>query len=140
MRKLSREVLFKMVFAYKNCEKQGKFDQPYDELLDVIQQEFCVDGSNLDADYIKMGFESITKNAVTYDAIISERVPGYKQSRIFNADMAILNIALFEHEFLNLDKKIIISEALKLAKKYSTEQSIKFINGILAMILKDKDE
>ena len=139
MRKLSREVLFKMVFAYR-YGIQSEEKQSFDELFNTITEEFKIDKNDLDFDYIKTGYEDIKENFKAYDDIISKKVSRYNVNRIFNSDLIILNIALFEINELKTEPKIIISEAIKLAKKYSTEQSIKFVNGVLGSILKDKNE
>jgi len=47
-------------------------------------------------------------------------------------------LALTEIKFLNTPLQVSINEILLLSKKYSTERSGKFINGVLSSILKDK--
>jgi len=49
-------------------------------------------------------------------------------------DRAILQIATYELLYLNLHKNIVINEAVELGKRYSTENSGSFINGILDTI------
>ena len=59
-------------------------------------------------------------------------------NRIFKVDLAILKVAVFEMLFSNekTPSKVIINEAVELAKKYSTDKSYKFVNGVLASINK----
>ena len=54
------------------------------------------------------------------------------------SDLAIIYTALTEL-YINIDlsEKIIVSEAVELAKKYSSENAYKFINGILRNIAKE---
>ena len=139
MRKLSREVLFKLIFA-KNYGVKEDDSQNFDELLNIIVQNEEIKPDDLDMDYLKQGFQNITDCFSKYVELISQNVKKYKSSRIYNADIIILAIAIFEYNVLKLEKKIVISEAIKLAKKYSTEQSIKFINGVLSAVLKDENE
>ena len=63
---------------------------------------------------------------------------GFSLDRIFKVDKAILLVALYEIFFIpTIDYKVSVSEAINLAKKYSTEKSAKFINGILAKVEKN---
>ena len=138
MRKLSREVLFKLVFSKKFGLQDD--DNQFDEILDVIKSDSNVKDEDLDLDYIKNVYQGVVKNFEEYKQRISQKVTKYKASRIYNADLIIISIALYEIEVLNIEPKIVISEAIKLAKKYSTEQSVKFINGVLAAFVKVENE
>lgn len=138
MRKLSREVLFKLVFAQNFGIQIEK--QTLDELLDVIVQELSAKKEDLDLEYIETAYNYITTNFDSLKQTIERKIPTYKSSRIYNADLIIMVIALYELNETGLDHKIVLSEANKLANKFSTEQSIKFINGVLGSILKDKNE
>ena len=61
---------------------------------------------------------------------------GFKSHRIFKVDLAILLVAAYELEFMpSVPKKVSINEACELAKTYSTEKSVGFINGILAKMV-----
>lgn len=59
-------------------------------------------------------------------------------TRIMVLDRAILQIAFYELIYEKTAPTIVINEALELAKKYSTEDSPKFINGILGQFIKDQ--
>ena len=73
----------------------------------------------------------------TLKDIVYSKINKYASNRVYNADLIILVLATYELQQKALDNKIVISEALKLAKKYSTEKSIKFINGVLGAIIKE---
>ncbi len=138
MRKQSREVVFKMLFSYNFGQKDEP--QTYDEMLDVILQDLGLDKQQLDLEYINTTFNAVVKNLDALKDIVYSNVTGYTSSRIFNADLIILVLAIYELKQKSIDNKIVISEALKLAKKYSTEKSIKFINGVLSAVVKEKNE
>jgi N utilization substance protein B len=54
-----------------------------------------------------------------------------------NIDRNILRIAIYEIVFIeNIPKSVSINEAVELAKKYSTESSFGFVNGVLGKIEK----
>ena len=58
-------------------------------------------------------------------------------SRIGEIELSILYLALYEISESNLDKPIIINEAIKLAKKFGQNSSHKFINAILDQAVKN---
>lgn len=70
------------------------------------------------------------------DNIIKELASGWDIDRLFKIDKDILRIAIAELLFVkDAPVKVIIDEALELAKKYSTDESPSFINGILAKVV-----
>ena len=139
MRKQSRDILFKLLFA-KNFGENDMQKQTFEELLPIMLEEMHLEPVDIDEQYIHNSFDDIVQNLDEYKQIVASRVTGYKQDRIFNVDMTIMILAIYELKKGDLDSKIVISEALKLAKKYSTEKSIKFINGILGAVSKQDNE
>ena len=61
----------------------------------------------------------------------------WKINRISKMDLSILELAIYEIEFSEVPYKVAINEAVELAKKYGEDNSRKFVNGILASIVKD---
>lgn len=66
---------------------------------------------------------------------ISSKLKGYTLDRLYKIDLAIIILAVVEVRYLETPKPVAINEAVELAKKYSTDKSPKFINGLLAEIL-----
>ena len=85
----------------------------------------------------------INKIAITFkekkqdvDKIIKELAFGWDIDRLFKIDKDILRISIIELVFMkDAPHKVVIDEALELAKKYSTDDSPSFINGILAKVV-----
>ncbi len=72
------------------------------------------------------------------DATIKELAKGYSLDRIGGVDRSILRLAICELEQKETPNEVIINEAIELAKKFSTDEAAKFINGILGAYLKNK--
>ena len=68
---------------------------------------------------------------------ISKYIKGYTIDRLFKIDLAILLIAFYELKYQDTATKIVVNEAVELAKKYSTQKSYSFINGVLGSFIKD---
>jgi len=74
------------------------------------------------------------------DTQISAAAPEWPLKNINKVDLAILRVAT--DELLNGDtpEKVVIDEAVEIAKKYGAEHSASFINGVLGTILKQKNK
>ena len=70
------------------------------------------------------------------DRAMEELAPGWPAHRQAAVDRAILRLAHFEMASGSVNPKVIINEAVELAKKYSTERSPAFINALLDRWLK----
>lgn len=60
---------------------------------------------------------------------------GWTIDRISTVDLALLKLAIYEIKYKQIPFKIIINEAVNMAKKYGEETSPAFINGVLAKII-----
>lgn len=81
--------------------------------------------------------QHILPNLVAIDENIRNAAPEWPIDKIAKIDLAILRLAVFE---LTIEKKeppkVIIDEAIELAKAYGNEHSQEFVNGALGTILK----
>lgn len=81
--------------------------------------------------------QDILPHVSTLDSAIQSAAPEWPTDKIAKIDLAILRLAAYE---LIVEKteppKVIIDEAIELAKSYGNEHSPKFINGVLGTILK----
>ena len=64
---------------------------------------------------------------------------GWSIERISKVNISILRIAIYEMIYGKLPYKVVINEAVELAKKYGEEPSASFINGVLASVVKDNN-
>ena len=85
----------------------------------------------------------VAANLNAIDAKISEKSKNWALSRMARVDLSILRLAVFELLFrADIPKNVSINEAIELAKKFGTEDSPAFVNGILdevAGTLPDKE-
>ena len=69
-------------------------------------------------------------------AVLDEKVERFAQYRIYTADRAILLLALAEIRYVeDVPPVVSVSDAAGLARKYSTENSAGFVNGVLAGVI-----
>ena len=82
--------------------------------------------------------EFFQKNHEEVDGLIKKYSKGWDFDRLVKMDKDSLRIAIVELLYIkDAPMKVVVDEALELAKKYSTDDSASFINGILAKIIVD---
>lgn len=80
--------------------------------------------------------EKFKENAKDVDGQIQKFAKGWNIDRLVKIDKDILRIAIVELIYIqDAPAKVVVDEALELAKKYSTDESSSFINGILAKVI-----
>ena len=82
--------------------------------------------------------EYFQRNHKEIDDIIQKYAKNWDLGRLVKMDKDILRIAIVELLYMkDAPMKVVVDEALELAKKYSTDDSASFINGILAKVIVD---
>lgn len=70
--------------------------------------------------------------------LISDAAPQWPINSINKIDLVILWLAIYELQNENTPPKVVIDEAVELAKEYGSESSSSFINGVLGTIFKEE--
>jgi N utilization substance protein B len=87
-------------------------------------------------DFARGLVEGVKANREAIDAMISEAAENWRLDRMAAIDRNILRLGAYEMLFdEGVPAKVAINEALELAKRYSTAQSSRFVNGILDRLL-----
>jgi transcription antitermination protein NusB len=76
-------------------------------------------------------FEGSMADATAIDAIIDKLAENWKLERLAAIDRSILRLAIYELRLGEVPGKVVIDEALELAKKFSSAEAPAFLNGIL---------
>jgi N utilization substance protein B len=82
--------------------------------------------------------ESTWNQRETIDALIERIAPQWPPRRQPAVDRCILRLAVWELTTQSTPPKVVIDEAIELAKEFSTEQSPAFVNGVLDAALREK--
>jgi N utilization substance protein B len=73
------------------------------------------------------------------DKTIVSAAPAWPIKKLNKIDLAILRLAVYELREAKAPPKVIIDEAIELAKEFGSDNSPSFINGVLGTILKTKE-
>lgn len=128
-----REIAFKLLYSN---EIQKDIDE---EQITVLLEDNNISGIE-QIEYVKSTFYGIKENVDEITKLIKNNLKEkWTIDRISKIDLSILKIAIYELVFTKLPYKVVINEAVELAKKYGEDSSKSFINGILASIVKEKN-
>ena len=84
-------------------------------------------------------FYGAIKEQVELDKVIIDHLEHWKIERLAMLDHHILRLALFELLFLaETPPVVVIDEAIELTKRFSTQDSFRFVNGILDKVIKER--
>ena len=129
-----REQAFKIMYSLEiqkneNLEEQLELYIESNEIKDESAIEYIKDAV--------LGIEENKKEIL--DNIEKNLKKDWKIERISKIDLVILKLAIYEITYKEIPYKVVINEAVELAKKYGEDNSKNFVNGILASIVKEKE-
>lgn len=81
--------------------------------------------------------QKILKQKDKINKLITKAAPQWPVDKLNKIDLAILWLAIYELENEKTPPKVVIDEAVELAKEFGSESSSSFINGVLGTIFKD---
>ena len=122
-RRDAREIAFKLIFEYTFSGQEKR------ELLD----EYTATMDSDDVSYISEVYFGVLSHYDELNTKITENIEKFALERLYKVDYSIMLLALYEIIYIDsIPYKVSVDEALKLAEKYSTEKSVKYINGVLS--------
>lgn len=132
-RKQAREGAMKVLFQ---MDSMSDFTE---ESLDLFLENFKYD--EMETIYIKEAISVIKDNLEVIDNHIKSNLEGWSIYRLAKVDLAVLRIAIYEMLYRDdIPLEVSINEAIETVKKYSTDESFKFINGVLGGFVRKKDK
>ena len=81
-------------------------------------------------------FEGAAKDITALDEIIAKHCENWRFERLAAIDRAILRLAIHEMRAADTPGKVVLNEAVDLAKKFSSDESGPFVNGVLDSVHK----
>lgn len=122
-----RENVFQMLFC-SDFHSKDEISSQIDMYLDEITPE--------DRDIILQKVLNIASKIEEIDEKINEVAIKWTTERMAKVDLSILRLAYYEMKYdENVPDVVAINEAVELAKKFGSDNSPKFINGILAKLI-----
>ncbi|WP_313756452.1 transcription antitermination factor NusB [Tissierella sp.] len=132
-RKQAREGTMKVLYQ---MEVNDDFS---DDALNIYFNNFPFE--ELEKEYILDAMTKIKENLDSIDKYIELYSEGWNLNRLAKIDLAVLRIAVYEILYRkDIPVEVSINEAIEIVKKYSTEESFRFINGVLGGFVRNIDK
>lgn len=117
-------------------------------LFSEPEQEECLklsksklNSQETDTELAEAIINGVRENREEIDEIIRENAPDWPIDKIAKVDLVILRIAIFELVYKeDAPTKVVIDEAVELAKEFGNDTSSKFVNGVLGSIVREEEE
>lgn len=141
MRRKGREITLQVLYSIDFPDKSSSIDA-YTALNNYLEQldGLCLEENIKTTSSVYEFATDLIKNTLVnldeIDEMIKSQSENWEFSRLALIDKNILRMATYEIVFKKVHPAIIINEAIEIAKKFSTDNSGKFINGILDSIYK----
>lgn len=129
LRRKSREFALQMLFEWDMTHQQPL----------RVEQNFWKTARAADSTrkFANQLFEGAVAQADPTDALVSKLSENWRLERLAAVDRSILRLGIYELKFGTAPPKVVIDEALELAKKFSSEEAPAFLNGVLDAALKN---
>lgn len=132
-RRTSREIAMKLIYQLE-IQKDDREAQ-----INMFLEDNPLEGK--DREYITDVIDGVRDNLTYIDNIININSKGWKIGRISKVDLSIMRLSIYEISFRDdIPYSVSVNEAVELAKKYSSEDSGAFVNGILSKVPKKTAE
>ncbi|MEN6412557.1 MAG: transcription antitermination factor NusB [Veillonellales bacterium] len=132
-RRMAREMALQVLFQldFNAMDKQAALQTVF------IEHEKSTDKARLYTEELVVGTQAHLEQI---DAVISQFANEWKIERMPGVDRNITRMAIYEMKFGSekLPPNVVINEAVELAKVFGTEESSRFVNGILGSLVKNK--
>ena len=145
VRNTAREIAIHLSYELSFTSKQ--IDALLDERLTKESFEILKEEDSLyqeipnakQAEYIRRLVKGVNEHAFELDGYIEKYAKGWKFSRIPLVASAIMRVAMYEILYMqDIPNGAAINEAVEIAKKYETPETVKFINGILGTFVRQE--
>lgn len=129
-RRKARELVLQACYAFELSKN------PPQQILETLILPADLDSAN--KEFAVRLFLKTLEHVDEFNAMIREKAANWELDRIAIIDRILLRMAICEFLYFDdIPPKVSIDEAIEIAKKYSTENSGRFVNGILDAILND---
>ena len=128
-----RELTFELLYS---LEIQKMEKEEYNEQIELFLVEQNISQEKAKT-YMTETINGIAKNKEEILELISQNLKEkWDISRVSKINLTLLKLATYEIMYTELPYKVVVNEAVEIAKKYGDDTSPAFINGVLANIIK----
>jgi N utilization substance protein B len=137
-RHLGRIIALQTLYEHDFRRSAGDKEVQLDAILQRNVNRY--EGTVEDKDFIDRLVQGVNSKAAELDVALQPIAPEWPIDQIARMDRVVLRMGLYEllHE-PDVPPKVVINEAVELAKAFGSENSSKFVNGVLGTALRQRD-
>ncbi len=130
-RKQARELLMQLLFQMNINNDYGS------EIIERFKNNYQLEEQN---EYFDSTLKAVLQHMQEINSLIEKSTENWKIERISKVELAVIRLSVAEILFISeIPQSVSINEAVELSKKFSGEESGKFVNGILGSIVRKID-
>ncbi|WP_379128817.1 transcription antitermination factor NusB [Paenibacillus sp. sgz500958] len=142
-RRIAREIIVQSLYQMEmnEVESADAVETLLEEASDQNETEQVITDETQLKEYVVAHVNGIWEHKVAIDDILEHYLKGWQMSRLSRVDRQILRLATYEMIFSagDVPAKVAVNEAIDLAKHFGTEDSGKFVNGVLGKMIQELD-
>jgi N utilization substance protein B len=112
--------------------------QPVDDIIDAYYDTLLSEEGPLRDPFVADLVRGTVEHVVEVDQQITKHAEHWRMERMPAVDRNILRLAVYEIKCAGTPAAVAIDEALELARKFSNEESVQFVNGVLDAVHREK--
>ncbi|WP_123040906.1 transcription antitermination factor NusB [Cohnella candidum] len=141
-RRLAREIAVSSLYQMEMNGVTG--DEAVNMVMEEARQENEI-GAEVSELAAVDGFtrelvEGVASRKEELDAQLAAYLTGWQVDRLSRVDRQILRLAAYELNVKGLPPKVVVNEAIELAKHFGLDESGKFVNGVLGRMIREQEK
>ena len=142
-RRQAREIAVQTLYRIAMNEEDNDHHIIHSVIEQIRSEEEATESDGGDEKNVAFAAQLVQKtlaNINRIDELLNHYLSGWKLDRLSKVDLQILRLAVCEILISeDVPPKAAVNEAIELAKHFGTEESGKFVNGVLGKLLREKD-
>ncbi|GIP32274.1 transcription antitermination factor NusB [Paenibacillus sp. J2TS4] len=142
-RRLARELALQSLYQMQMNEvsSQEAIQIVIEEAVHENEAGLDVRHEEISPEYVGELVEGTRKHLDAIDELLEKYIKGWKMDRLSKVDREILRLASYEMIYRDdIPPKVVVNEAIELAKHFGSEESGKFVNGVLGQMIREMEE
>jgi N utilization substance protein B len=142
-RRLAREIALQSLYHMQMNEVMASeaIAMAIHEAENDNESNLLLKDEKIEPNYIEELVVGTDQNKKLIDELLIDYLKGWQMDRLSKVDKEVLRLAAYEMIFRDdVPPKVVVNEAIELSKHFGTEESGKFVNGVLGKMIKELDQ
>jgi N utilization substance protein B len=108
----------------------------------AVSDEFLRGRLNNDVELVAFAnalLSGVRRNRSELDELLETRAQNWSLARMAVTDRNVMRLAIYELLYTDTPGRVVLNEAIELARRYGSKQSSQFVNGVLDRVLRDHE-